>query len=202
MYDQGFTAYAALAERFLFRYADRALHRAVLSALELRVHDVVLEIGCDQGHFLRLLRTRCSHAYGVDVNAAAVAAARDPDVRQMDATRLEFEAASIDKIVSLHTLEHVADLPRAFREISRVLRPGGCAVVAYPLELIRGFSTLPSAVASHHDPWMARRMHLHKLLPSKLAPLLDGTELVLSRSRLHFWPIPIVPVYVSVLAKR
>jgi SAM-dependent methyltransferase len=201
MYDSAFTRYAELSYRFLFRYTDRYLHESVIEDLQLRRSDELLEIGCDQGAFLRKLRERCRRGVGVDVNAAAIAAIADPDIRCMSATALDFADESFDKLVSLHTIEHVHDLKRAFREIARVLRPGGRAVIAYPLELVRGFSTLPSAIASHHDPLMARQMHVHKLLPSKLVGVLDGTGLILSHSRLQLWPIPIVPVYVSVILK-
>lgn len=201
MYDKSYADYTELAERFLFRYADRLLHDRVIRALELEADDAVLEIGCNRGVFLRRLKGRCARLVGVDVNPCTPSADEALDLRCMSATELRFDDDSFDKVVSLHTLEHVVDLRRALSEIERVLRPGGRAVVAYPLELVRGFSTLPSAIASHHDPLMARRMHVHKLLPSKLASYLDGTNLSLASSRLSFLPIPITPVYVSVLVK-
>jgi SAM-dependent methyltransferase len=39
--------------------------------------------------------------------------------------------ASFDRVVAIHVLEHLPDLPRALSEIDRVLKPGGqfCAVV-------------------------------------------------------------------------
>jgi SAM-dependent methyltransferase len=201
MYDKSYADYTELAERFLFRYADRLLHDRVIRALELEGTDELLEIGCNRGVFLARLRGLCARVVGVDRNPCTVGADPRLDLRCMSATALELPDASFDKIVSLHTLEHVADLPRAFAEIERVLRPNGRAVIAYPLELVRGFSTLPSAIASHHDPLMARRMHVHKLMPYKIADLVEGTRLTLSSSRLSFLPIPITPVYVSVLVK-
>lgn len=50
-----------------------------------------------------------------------------------DLTRLPFADASWDCIFASHVLEHVADDERALREIRRVLRPGGIAVLPVPV---------------------------------------------------------------------
>lgn len=49
-----------------------------------------------------------------------------------DITRLPFEDASFDAILCSHVLEHVPDDRRAMRELRRVLRPGGWALVMVP----------------------------------------------------------------------
>jgi len=45
---------------------------------------------------------------------------------------LPFREASVDVVVSIQTLEHVADPDRLFGEIARVLRPGGVALHYFP----------------------------------------------------------------------
>jgi SAM-dependent methyltransferase len=55
------------------------------------------------------------------------------EVRGMDAKDLRFPDASFDVVFSLSSIEHVgspAEVARAAREMGRVLRPGGHAVVA------------------------------------------------------------------------
>ena len=42
---------------------------------------------------------------------------------------LPFEAARFDYVFTIGCLHHTGDLPRAVREVERVLRPGGTAVV-------------------------------------------------------------------------
>lgn len=49
-----------------------------------------------------------------------------------DATRLPFRAGAFDYVVARHVLEHVADPIRMLRNISRVMRPGGRAVITVP----------------------------------------------------------------------
>jgi SAM-dependent methyltransferase len=53
-------------------------------------------------------------------------------VVRADATDLPFAANSFDVAVCVHTLEHIPDDRQALREIHRVLRPGGHAVLQVP----------------------------------------------------------------------
>lgn len=50
-----------------------------------------------------------------------------------DLTRLPFADASWDCIFASHVLEHIADDEAALREIRRVLRPGGLAILPVPI---------------------------------------------------------------------
>lgn len=51
-------------------------------------------------------------------------------LRVADAQALPFDDAAFDAVVANHMLYHVSDRPRAFREIRRVLRPGGALFAA------------------------------------------------------------------------
>ena len=50
-----------------------------------------------------------------------------------DLSRLSYENESLDVVLTSETLEHVPDLDAAFREIRRVLRPGGLHLFTVPL---------------------------------------------------------------------
>lgn len=66
-----------------------------------------------------------------------VSADIDPDLGdvQVDITRMDrFADASFDAVICSHVLEHVPDDAAAMREMRRVLRPGGWAIIVVPLD--------------------------------------------------------------------
>jgi SAM-dependent methyltransferase len=58
----------------------------------------------------------------------------DPGVAAIDLTSLPFDDSSVDLVLCSHVLEHVADDGAALREIRRVLRPRGRAVLQQPVD--------------------------------------------------------------------
>jgi SAM-dependent methyltransferase len=52
---------------------------------------------------------------------------------RLDLTRIEMADASFDVILCSHVLEHVQDDRRAMRELWRILRPGGWAMIQVPI---------------------------------------------------------------------
>ncbi len=52
---------------------------------------------------------------------------------QMDITQIQYPDHSFDVIFCSHVLEHIPDDRKALRELSRVLRPGGWAILMVPL---------------------------------------------------------------------
>jgi len=45
---------------------------------------------------------------------------------------MPFENNFFDTIISISTLEHIKDLTGAFKEITRILKPGGRAILSFP----------------------------------------------------------------------
>lgn len=111
----------------------------------------VLDIGCGRGLLLvgAARRLTSGKAVGVDIwqsqdlsgnlaevplrNAALEGVADRVSVETADMRKLPFPDASIDVVVSraaIHNLYAAADRIAAIKEIARVLRPGGQAVIA------------------------------------------------------------------------
>ncbi len=119
---------------------------AITETLELRVMlDLmgelrgvrVLDVGCGDGLLACIAAARGALATGVDANPAMLTAARyraEEDVVKASfvqgrAERLPFPDRGFDVVSAVTALCLVADAELAFREMARVLRPGGRLVV-------------------------------------------------------------------------
>jgi len=92
----------------------------------------VLDVGCGVGHSFEELAPRTT--VGVDVDAGALAG-QDRETHVADMRALPFDDGSFDALLSIQSIEHVPDAPRALSEFARVLRPGGVAVLVTPNRL-------------------------------------------------------------------
>jgi len=98
----------------------------------------VLDIGCGPGIWTRELARRGYATSAIDLTAAAVAITKRSlalfelvaDVREGDAESLPFADGSFDGVISHGVIHHTPDTAGCVREIERVLRPGGRAVVS------------------------------------------------------------------------
>jgi SAM-dependent methyltransferase len=105
---------------------------------ELRGRDV-LDYGCGHGMAAVVLARRGARVTGFDLSAAYLAEARaraeangvEVAFVQADGECLPFAGGSFDAVWG-HAVLHHLDLPRAGRELFRVLRPGGVAVFCEP----------------------------------------------------------------------
>ena len=108
-------------------YLDRALYEAIGS----RDLGVTAELCCGRGEALRLLSDRIREGIGVDISEEMLNAAIHEGVRdtwalvQGDATKVPLADESVDSVVMLGGIHHVNDRDGLFREIARILKPGG-----------------------------------------------------------------------------
>jgi ubiquinone/menaquinone biosynthesis C-methylase UbiE len=141
--------------------------------IKIRPGDLVLEVGCGQGHLTRALADRGADIVGIDANPQAPEVAGTDLVKHMVAEQLEFDDESFDFIVSVHAIEHIPPLEKALAEIARVLKPGGKALFIYPAEPIKGLYAIPTSIILHGTPFKAREVHCHKLTPSKVQAMFE-----------------------------
>jgi SAM-dependent methyltransferase len=96
----------------------------------------ILDVGCGTGGTMRALRARFPDAEikGVEpVEAAArIAAGRGCDVTSGAFEHLPVEGESVDIVMALDVLEHLADDGLGLAEAFRALRPGGRLVATVP----------------------------------------------------------------------
>jgi SAM-dependent methyltransferase len=97
----------------------------------------VLEIGCGLGTDGAQFAKAGAYYTGIDLTEAAIELARrrfecsglQGEFRVADAENLDFADGSFDLVYSHGVLHHTPDTARAVREMHRVLKPGGRAVV-------------------------------------------------------------------------
>ncbi len=94
----------------------------------------ILDVGCGTGANLQML-SNFGIAEGVDVSAEALDFCRArglAKVKQGAAEALPFEDASFDLVTGLDVVEHLDDDVAGLKEMRRVLRPGGRALLFVP----------------------------------------------------------------------
>ena len=98
----------------------------------------LLDVGCGFGGLTRLVAEHLgiAQAHGVDVDSGVLEEARSKgvltehlDIRE---DKLPFPEGSFDLVMSFGVLDYLPDLDPILREVHRVLRPGGYALISLP----------------------------------------------------------------------
>jgi predicted SAM-dependent methyltransferase len=80
---------------------------------------------------------------------------------QVDITAMTFADRSVDAIICSHVLEHVENDRQAMRELFRVLRPGGWALVLVPLAPERSTTFEDARIVAPQQRVIAFGQHDH-----------------------------------------
>jgi SAM-dependent methyltransferase len=96
----------------------------------------VLDFGCGKGELVQTLLRRGYDMYGCDTTAYWLEEGLPVSERlstiPLSPYRLPFAGNTFDVVISTSVLEHAQNKEDFFREIHRVLRPGGFAMHLYP----------------------------------------------------------------------
>ena len=119
----------------------RDSRRAVLAELDGSMKGKrLLDAGCGYGHDLPGFTKRGAIVYGIDGSKRMIELARrrNPRLTTLSVQRLQkttFPARCFDIVVSQYALHNAIDLAPAFREMHRILKPGGMFLylVQHPL---------------------------------------------------------------------
>lgn len=156
----------------------------------------VLEIGCGLGTDGAQFAKAGAYYTGIDLTEASIELARrrfevsglPGEFGVADAENLDFADASFDLVYSHGVLHHTPDTARAVREIHRVLKPGGRAVVmlyhrdSYNYRV--GIRILRRAGAGLLKSESGIRV-VHRLTGEPLDSLREHAELLTAKSKGH-----------------
>jgi SAM-dependent methyltransferase len=163
---------------YYYRPFSAGLYRARLE-LAMRLlgdgpHESLLEVGYGSGILLPELSRRAHRVAAIDVHperdrvdSALRALGVEVELRKASLFELPYEADEFTALVCLSVLEHLTELDAAFSEFARVLRPGGIAVIGFPVRnavtdrLFRMLGYDPREIhpASHNDIIDAAERH-------------------------------------------
>jgi SAM-dependent methyltransferase len=134
----------------------------------------VLDLGCRSGALTRHI-LEGNELVGLDVDAAALAKARDLGIEAVQANveePLPFEDASFDAVIAGELFEHLQFPDALVAEIARVLRPGGVLVGSVPNAFrLQGRLRFLLGRVPEDDP-----THLQMFSPASMRDLLGGFE--------------------------
>jgi SAM-dependent methyltransferase len=139
------SSYDRIAKEYTARIAGELEHkpldRMLLDDFALRVNGTgrVCDLGCGPGHVARYLHDRGLDVFGIDLSPGMIEQARklNPAIefRQGNMLALDVEDGAWAAIVAFYSIIHIpkADIPQAFSEMFRALKPGGLLFLAFHL---------------------------------------------------------------------
>ena len=182
--------------RFNHSYAARSATRGART----------LEIGAGLGEYLDYAPAKDYEYVALELREEMAAELRrlHPEVDAVVGNaeqRMPFDDGSFDRVLAIHVLEHLPNLPAAVEEIRRVLRPGGTLSVVLPCEggftykLGRRFTSkraFEKRYGQDFEPFIKAE---HYNVPAEVIEELDRR---FTREDRTWWPLRVPTVHVNI----
>ena len=146
----------------------------------------ILDVGCGGGRTLQRLleRSKGATVYGIDISEESVTKARQVNadlldsrvfVRQGSASELPCDDGMFDLVTAVETVYFWRDLPQCFREVKRVLKPGGLFAILLEVSspdcvwtrVVEGMTTYsPEQLREFLEQAGFRDVEIHRKKPS------------------------------------
>jgi SAM-dependent methyltransferase len=112
---------------------QRPTYEEALRRVDLKPGQLVLDIGCGVGAFLRLISDRGARVFGLDASEALLELARqrvaDADLRVGDMEALPYQDHTFDLVTGFNSFFFANDIVAALREAGRVAKPSAPIVI-------------------------------------------------------------------------
>ena len=118
-------------------FVDRRVEMILEMLPRLGPEAKLLDVGCLEGSYTRMYADRVGteSIHGVDISLLDEARAKGIDVIEFDLNsgeKLPHADSEFDVVVCIESLEHIYPTDFMLREIHRVLKPGGTAIIDVP----------------------------------------------------------------------
>lgn len=162
--------------KFPIKYIQRYRFRRIVQLLGEKKYDCLLEAGTGSGILIPELSKHAQKMYACDIHSNFSHLPRlfkaygvaNCEVSTQSIEHTDFPDEYFDAIVAVSVLEFVPDVPRALKEIKRLLKPSGVFITICPME-----SRLLDYVLSFYtrkkpeEEFGASRQKIGKLLESE-----------------------------------
>jgi ubiquinone/menaquinone biosynthesis C-methylase UbiE len=136
-------SYDTVAEKYAINFRDELAHkpldRALLGCLieQTGKGAAIADLGCGPGHVASWLADHDASAVGIDLSPSMIAVGRrefpEAEFREGDFLKLPAADGEFGAAAAFYSIIHLepGELPRAFTEIHRVLRPAGLLLASF-----------------------------------------------------------------------
>jgi len=143
--------YEYLGSNLFWYYAkNRWEYPIVLETLENEQPKSFLEVGCGDGHFLRMAQKKGYEGHGYEINPHSLESLRADGFHIL--TDLDHGVPQYDIILMFQVLEHLSDPCSSLKALLPHLHPGGAVVLTTPIT--------PSCAAMTANPFLLPPHHL------------------------------------------
>ncbi len=170
--------YDSLLEDGADTYQQQLIKPNLMRLLNIKPGEQVLDIGCGQGFFSRLVAAAGAGVLGVDVAGELISLAKARAGENEKYLALPAEKLSgltdgrFDAVICVLALQNIKNLPAAVLEMARVLKPGGRALLVLNHPAFR----VPTASAWEFDE--AKQMQYRRVekYMSEISQAVDMTQ--------------------------
>jgi cyclopropane fatty-acyl-phospholipid synthase-like methyltransferase len=203
-------------DRSSIQKATDRLTDMVVERLAVTPGQRVLDVGCGLGGpAIRLAKAADVRVVGIATSPKLVAAATDAACNAemadqvtfevLDAEDLTYADSSFDAVMAIESLVHMTDKRRVFRNVSRVLRPGGMFVLTDRVEKTSPTEKEREIIESYRrfamqSPIMRLDEYMRSLIEARLLPM-EYQDITAATLRHHIHMMEAIDQHSAELSK-